>query len=227
MARSHTNTRNYTPRSVYLIECPELSICKIGIATRPLGRLKTLQTSFAFRLRLLGYWSGTILTEKAIHRMLAGYRKSGEWFQVPLDAASNAIAHCCKLDYEKVWSDISSVISGDKSHVEKSEPAKRTAVIIHESEKVSLKSYLENYTLPDLPHIEWNIRNGQELAVYFKSESKMPMKRWIHLGFVDDAFFKDSASLRIWVETRVEVLGLRYYEPDKDFWQWMEMDKRG
>ena len=70
-------------------------------------------------------------------------------------------------------------------------------------------------------------RNGQELAVYFKSESKMPMKRWIHLGFVDDAFFKDSASLRIWVETRVEVLGLRYYEPDKDFWQWMEMDKRG
>jgi hypothetical protein len=66
---------------------------KIGIAKDPAARRAELQTGAAYWLEL--YWvypcPGGKILEPIMHRLLARYRLSGEWFRVPVETAMGAL----------------------------------------------------------------------------------------------------------------------------------------
>lgn len=64
---------------------------KIGISKNPKRRLQSLQTGYPHKLHI---WEmketstkKTKLLESVIHKHLASYKMSGEWFDIPLETA--------------------------------------------------------------------------------------------------------------------------------------------
>lgn len=68
-------------RTIYFILDEERDAVKIGISGDPMGRLASLQTGHAGRLRLVGTMPGTRHDEKRLHQRFAGVRLRGEWFR--------------------------------------------------------------------------------------------------------------------------------------------------
>jgi hypothetical protein len=64
--------------SVYFIQAGNR--IKIGFSTRPLDRLKDLQTSHPSELEIIGTLPGTMATEAALHERFRQFRTRGEWF---------------------------------------------------------------------------------------------------------------------------------------------------
>lgn len=69
-----------TPQSVYFIGS-ESGPIKIGIAARPLDRLRGLQTGHHEKLELLATCAGGQPQERDYHKRFADRRLSGEWFE--------------------------------------------------------------------------------------------------------------------------------------------------
>lgn len=67
------------PQRVYFIGA-ETGPIKIGIASNPVSRLRTLQTGHHERLELLATCDGGMTKERAYHDRFAAHRLSGEWF---------------------------------------------------------------------------------------------------------------------------------------------------
>lgn len=71
-------------KSVYIIQCPQTKLIKIGISADPLGRLSGLQTGYPFKLNLLRVIESKKYTakrlEKILHIALIDFRLEGEWF---------------------------------------------------------------------------------------------------------------------------------------------------
>lgn len=65
---------------VYFILARDVSAVKIGIASRPLERLSTLQTASPVKLELIGFCRGNHKDERDIHVLLEPLRLHGEWF---------------------------------------------------------------------------------------------------------------------------------------------------
>lgn len=68
---------------VYFIGCGDY--IKIGFSTRPLDRLRSLQTSHPDTLEILGTIRGTRRLESRLHKRFADLRERGEWFQTSED----------------------------------------------------------------------------------------------------------------------------------------------
>lgn len=70
---------------VYAIQVGEDGPIKIGIATDPKERLKTLQTAHHRPLRLIGYSvvrrSWALEWERKVHERIKAHRLQGEWFE--------------------------------------------------------------------------------------------------------------------------------------------------
>ena len=64
---------------VYFISCGDH--IKIGFSTRPLDRLRALQTSHPDALEIVGTMRGTRALETKLHKRFADTRERGEWFQ--------------------------------------------------------------------------------------------------------------------------------------------------
>lgn len=68
--------------TVYAIESDD-GFVKIGFTIYSAqARCSSLQIANPHRLSVVGEFAGTVEIEKAIHRRLAKYRVSGEWFRV-------------------------------------------------------------------------------------------------------------------------------------------------
>ena len=78
---SNQNTKIMSQTFIYAIYCPNKNEVKIGYAGNPISRLSQLQTGTTDRLDLLMTFVGGIAEEKQIHKELADYRISGEWFR--------------------------------------------------------------------------------------------------------------------------------------------------
>lgn len=81
-----SDTRLTQPRSravrghVYFIQAGDK--VKIGFSTRPLDRLKALQTSHPDQLKIIGTMLGLRRLEGHLHDMFRRWHVRGEWFQV-------------------------------------------------------------------------------------------------------------------------------------------------
>lgn len=69
-----------TPGFVYFIRAEVTGMVKIGWATKPEARLKSLQMQSPDRLVLAATVPGTGRDEKALHERLTAHRRHGEWF---------------------------------------------------------------------------------------------------------------------------------------------------
>ncbi len=68
-------------RDLYFIQQQEYPFhLKIGIAKDCEKRLKQLQTGSAIPLKIVHIFKGQAWREKEIHKELASYHRSGEWF---------------------------------------------------------------------------------------------------------------------------------------------------
>lgn len=70
-----------TERRVYFIQAGEDGPIKVGSAAKPHSRLKELQTSSPYKLRLLGSVPGGYVEERRLHRLFGYFRLHGEWFE--------------------------------------------------------------------------------------------------------------------------------------------------
>lgn len=68
------------PQVVYFIQCGDDGAIKIGIASDPVARLRSLQTAHHERLSILVTTEGGQRAEQAYHKRFAEHRLSGEWF---------------------------------------------------------------------------------------------------------------------------------------------------
>lgn len=68
---------------IYIIGETGTNFVKIGISNNPHGRINGLQTANPRKLALLGAWPGTEQDETEHHRILADFRREGEWFELP------------------------------------------------------------------------------------------------------------------------------------------------
>jgi hypothetical protein len=85
--------------ALYVIGPQRSGPFKIGLTTNLASRLQSLQTGHHRRLRI--FWSGQCPNqawERYIHKALAPWRMSGEWFNVPLETAFDAIFLVATLD---------------------------------------------------------------------------------------------------------------------------------
>lgn len=67
---------------IYIIINKNTNHLKIGYSNNPEKRLKTLQTSSAFKLELISKFNGVISLEKYIHSYFKASNVSGEWFDM-------------------------------------------------------------------------------------------------------------------------------------------------
>lgn len=80
----------YRPKSscdsklVYIIQCQETKVIKIGISNDPLFRLAAIQTGYPYKLIIARTIKPTKLSaikiEKMLHEALSDFRLNGEWF---------------------------------------------------------------------------------------------------------------------------------------------------
>lgn len=67
---------------VYFIINEEYKICKIGYSVSPANRLKHLQTSSPYLLKIQKTVVGDIQMERLFHKIYKDYRLEGEWFRL-------------------------------------------------------------------------------------------------------------------------------------------------
>lgn len=68
---------------VYLMQPVDGGLVKIGHAKDPERRRKMIQRMSPLKLRLLATVPGGRWHESRLHRRYSGYRRWGEWFQLP------------------------------------------------------------------------------------------------------------------------------------------------
>lgn len=82
---------------IYLIACEQPLSVKIGFTTKhPRARLKQLQTGNPNKLKLIGWFPGSLQAEREIHESMAEFRLQGEWFKL-VPEASAALEGPCTL----------------------------------------------------------------------------------------------------------------------------------
>lgn len=67
---------------IYMVAIDDSAICKVGFSTDVGSRLRQLQTSNPFVLRLVKTRNGCPILEKAIHNALKKFHVRGEWFRM-------------------------------------------------------------------------------------------------------------------------------------------------
>jgi len=75
---------------IYIMKDTTHPYLKIGYSNNPSYRESTLQGEKP-TIELIAKYKGTMQQEQTCHRILAKYRKRGEWFEVPLELAINTI----------------------------------------------------------------------------------------------------------------------------------------
>jgi len=75
---------------IYIMQDTTNQYLKIGFSKNPTYRESTLQAEKP-TIQLVRKFKGTMAQEQAAHRILAKYRIRGEWFQVTLEQAEEAI----------------------------------------------------------------------------------------------------------------------------------------
>jgi hypothetical protein len=75
---------------IYIMKDTTHSYLKIGFSKNPSYRESTLQGEKP-TIELVRKFKGTMAQEQAAHRVLAKYRKRGEWFEVSIEQAEEAI----------------------------------------------------------------------------------------------------------------------------------------
>ena len=78
---------------IYFILEEENNVIKIGYSKNVVSRLRQLQTSIPYQLRLLGKIEGTTKEERRIHEYLNPYRMKGEWFDYKIKMVQASVAH--------------------------------------------------------------------------------------------------------------------------------------
>lgn len=76
-AREKTTGPNY----IYYVAATGSDVVKVGISRNPWSRVSDLQTGSAAKFELLATLKTTARSEKALHKLLAQSRESGEWFR--------------------------------------------------------------------------------------------------------------------------------------------------
>jgi hypothetical protein len=71
-------------KKVYVMQCSETSVIKIGISCDPSTRLATIQTGYPFKLNIVRVINSRKMTaaklESSLHKALDDFRLNGEWF---------------------------------------------------------------------------------------------------------------------------------------------------
>lgn len=72
------------PKAVYIMQCIETKVIKIGVSNCPTARLATIQTSYPFPLNIVRIIQSRRLSgvrlERELHKALDDFRLNGEWF---------------------------------------------------------------------------------------------------------------------------------------------------
>lgn len=68
---------------VYVIQAQGTSLCKLGVTTDLASRLRSIQTGCPHKCVVLATWPGSTRLEAKLHKHFAGYRRAGEWFELP------------------------------------------------------------------------------------------------------------------------------------------------
>jgi len=86
---------------IYLVACEQPLSVKIGFTTKhPRARLKQLQTGNPSKLKLMGWYPGSLQAEREIHDSLGEFRMQGEWFRLTPEAndALRGPVQCCIIN---------------------------------------------------------------------------------------------------------------------------------
>jgi hypothetical protein len=67
---------------VYFVQAGDGGPIKIGLTDDVRARMAQLQTGNPFKLKLLGFFIGSVHDERALHTRFARWRLEGEWFVV-------------------------------------------------------------------------------------------------------------------------------------------------
>lgn len=85
----HVRTEGF----VYIVHAVGTNRIKIGFSANPGDRLASLQTGSPFRLEIISCVPGSRADEMRMHRRLAKYRRTGEWFEIPRSRPPSIIGH--------------------------------------------------------------------------------------------------------------------------------------
>jgi hypothetical protein len=89
---------------LYIIRAGKGSRFKIGISRNPKSRLLELQTGSALSLKLVAVVVASVKHEREAHRILAPWRRHGEWFDLGGEADCFTLrAQCCAGNLEKLF----------------------------------------------------------------------------------------------------------------------------
>jgi hypothetical protein len=69
-------------QSVYIMQCSQTGVVKIGVSNNPVSRLSAIQTGYPFLLKLerIIKTDEPRLLERQLHKLLDDFRLKGEWF---------------------------------------------------------------------------------------------------------------------------------------------------
>ena len=86
---------------VYLIKSEDDSVYKIGVASDPKKRLKSLQTGNQSKIILINvfYSEFPYKIEKALHSYYSHLKETGEWFRLSLEHEIDFLTKCNKFEY--------------------------------------------------------------------------------------------------------------------------------
>jgi len=78
---------------------------KIGVSKKPQRRLKQLQTGNSSELKLINTYSSEFANkiEKFLHNIYSGWKKNGEWFDIPITEALGFVETCQKIEENFVF----------------------------------------------------------------------------------------------------------------------------
>ncbi len=179
---------------VYVIHATGTNRIKLGYTTNPQGRLAALQTASPFPLQMLACWPGSRARENRLHRYMAQFRQTGEWFEVP------------PFIGQKLW-DI--VHKGEVTGEIKKAP------VVKPRRQVPVKptEYMKRSSDPNRPCVEavkasagtWNIR----LRWWKKSDGTRPVR---YVCKLTDGEYQDAR--RNWLAFKSEVLNKYYSATD-------------
>jgi len=117
---------------VYIIT--DGDVCKIGVTTNLIHRLKCLQSGYPKPLKVLACCSGSYNLEKKLHEMFNDHHRLGEWFDLTLDITLYASIHHNKelFDYhQRICNDQRKI--RDKLYKEKFNLKKCQTIKIHQN----------------------------------------------------------------------------------------------
>lgn len=89
---------------VYFVGKDIRSPIKIGISKNPWARLVELQVGAPDKLEILATFQikGKFCSEVDLHGILAEFRSSGEWFNLPVTLAEEVLRHSRKISYDEL-----------------------------------------------------------------------------------------------------------------------------